>query len=147
MTEYSPASRSAKAYAPSSPVVEVAITLPAASTSVTRASASGRRLEPARTTPWTSAPDCSAASTRVTPWPPISTGSASGRKPAALTATVTEPGTSSPKVNSPASPDFPVASTSPRTSVTMTMAPSTGEPPSAARTVPARPLVPASRMS
>lgn len=65
----------------------------------------------------------------------------------AFTATVTEPGTSSPKVNSPVSPDLPVASTSPRTSVTMTMAPSTGEEVSAARTTPASPLVPESRMS
>ncbi|RST14893.1 homoserine O-acetyltransferase [Streptomyces sp. WAC04770] len=95
----------------------------------------------------TSAPARSAASTRVTPCPPISTGSASGRNPAALTATVTEPGTSSPNANSPAPPEVPVARTSPRTSVTMTIAPSTGVPDSAALTVPASPLVPESRMS
>lgn len=65
----------------------------------------------------------------------------------AVTATVTVPGISSPKVKSPASPEVPVASTSPRTSVTTTIAPGTGVPPSAFRTVPARPLVPASRMS
>lgn len=41
----------------------------------------------------------------------------------------------------------PVASTSPRTSVTMTMASLTGVPVMAARTSPLSPLVPLSRMS
>lgn len=77
---------------------------------------------------------------------PISTGSAAGRWPSALTVIVTGPGTSSVKVNAPASSLAPVASTSPRTSVTITMAPATG-PPFSARTVPVRPLVPLSRMS
>lgn len=65
----------------------------------------------------------------------------------ALTATVTVPGTSSVKANSPASPVVALASRSPRTSVTITMASLTGSPPSMARTRPVSPLVPLSRMS
>ncbi len=145
MTVYSPPSRSVKAYAPSVPVVAEPTTLPAWSTSVTRASASGPCG--ARTTPWTRAPESRSISTRVTPVPPTSTGRARGRYPAAFTATVTAPGTSSAKVNSPCSPVVPVASRSPRTSVTMTIASLTGCPFSAARTRPVSPLVPLSRMS
>ncbi|GAA3300953.1 hypothetical protein GCM10020295_43010 [Streptomyces cinereospinus] len=83
----------------------------------------------------------------MTPVPPTSTGSARGRNPAALTATVTGPGTSSAKPNSPCSPVVWLASRSPRTSVTITIASFTGSAFPAARTTPVSPLVPLSRMS
>ena len=103
MTVYSPASRSVKAYAPSSPVVAVATTLPAASTSVTRASASGPCGRPHDTLE-PSARDAARPRPGSPRWPPTSTGRARGRYPAAFTATVTAPGTSSAKENSPCSP-------------------------------------------
>src|SRR5690606_16950171 len=134
-----------KAYVPSGPVVVVPITLPAASTSVTRASARGPCG--ARTTPRSRAPGVSSTSSPVVSAPPTSTGRARGRYPGAFTATVTAPGTRSVRENAPSAPVVPVARTSPRTSVTITVAPVTGPPSPAARTTPVRQPVPLSRMS
>ena len=64
MTVYSPAARSTKRKGRRPPVVTVSTTLPAASSSVTRASSTGRP-PPARTVPRSTAPPASSTSWRV----------------------------------------------------------------------------------
>src|SRR2546430_4933658 len=143
---YPPGGTSANTYSPSAPVRSAATTPPLPSTRATEASGTGRALCAARTVPRSAPLLCSTMSTRVPPLAGTWTVPALGRAPAALATTVYSPALSPVSRYPPPGPAMVEATTSPRRSVSVTVAPAAG-PPCWCRIQPSIPPVPASTMS